>query len=216
MCIAEKKAAYVAPGARAALAQAAPTPAFAVVAPPKRFDAEANDARCVPRRPTPSHRQTRRASSPRARAPNHVGRSRASLEARRRAVARSTSVPRARLRLSDDGSHAAFPRKTRSPRETRRRPRLTLPTLPSPSRPPGSPPTPSSRSPPAPAHVLRAGRRPPRRLRPSHHPPGGGARLPHPRVRLRACLRRRAPRALRRHRPGRHPPPRQRPPHHPR
>ena len=34
-----------------------------------------------------------------ARAPNHVGRSRASLEARRRAVARSTSVP-ARVSVS--------------------------------------------------------------------------------------------------------------------
>ena len=94
-------------------------------------------------------RPTDRLDAPRrlARAPNHVGRSRASLEARRRAVARSTSVP-ARVSVSPMTVRTPrFPGK-RAPRETRRRPRLTLPTLPSPSRPPGSPPTPSSRSPP--------------------------------------------------------------------
>ena len=142
------------PRARAALAQAAPTPAFAVVAPPKRFDAEANDARCVPRRPTPSHRQTRRASSPRARPEPRgaIPRVTRGASTRRRAL---DERPRARLRLSDDGSHAAFPRKTRSPRDAS--PTPTDPPDPSsPSRPPGSPPTPSSRSPPRPQRTCSA------------------------------------------------------------
>ena len=44
---ADKASAYVAPGARAGLLHVAtqPTPTFAVVAPPKRFDAELSDAR---------------------------------------------------------------------------------------------------------------------------------------------------------------------------
>lgn len=165
MCIAEKKAAYVAPGARAALAHAAPTPAFAVVAPPKRFDAEANDARCVPRRPTPSHRQTRRASSPRARPEPRgtIQRVARCASTRRRAL---DARPRARLRPSDDGSNAAFfPGKRAPPARRVVRPRLTHPTPPNPSRRSGSPRTPSLRSPPRPSA------RAPRRAAPSTSSP---------------------------------------------
>ena len=46
MCIAPATKAYKAPGARTATAFVQPpTPTFAVVAPPKRFDATASDAR---------------------------------------------------------------------------------------------------------------------------------------------------------------------------
>lgn len=47
MCIAETRTARVAPKQRAARHEHAPAPAFAVVAPAKRFDATEHDARCV-------------------------------------------------------------------------------------------------------------------------------------------------------------------------
>ena len=47
MCIAETRTARVAPKQRAARHEQAPAPAFAVVAPAKRFDATEHDARCV-------------------------------------------------------------------------------------------------------------------------------------------------------------------------
>ena len=47
MCIADTSTARVAPKQRAARHEQAPAPAFAVVAPAKRFDATEQDARCV-------------------------------------------------------------------------------------------------------------------------------------------------------------------------
>jgi len=54
MCIADTRTECVAPKARRVGVETNPTPAFAVVAPAKRFDATEADARCVcSRRPFP-------------------------------------------------------------------------------------------------------------------------------------------------------------------
>jgi hypothetical protein len=65
MCIPETTQTCAARGSGAALARVAPAVSFAVVAPPKRFDADDKEARCASRASrTPTERRARRSRAP--------------------------------------------------------------------------------------------------------------------------------------------------------
>jgi hypothetical protein len=133
MCIAETRTARVAPKQRAARHEHAPAPAFAVVAPAKRFDATEHDARCVRARYASPTRERDPTNATLANPPAGTREPHRSRPTPPTAPRSSPSRRRAApfpARASADGSCFSAPRNNRSRPHARRKRRARGPSPP--------------------------------------------------------------------------------------